>query len=154
MLILLIVHLTIYTVDAGKVIIQCYKKHLKHSSHIIVANICYMYLVRSKYARSISERCILFICCLLGYLLVLVYSVTRYFYFIIVKRKIILMFCNLQQLVQSKSFLALTKSIQQQCTMTQPALQLPIMRGLHQKPLSHVLGGNLLVSLPSSMTLS
>ena len=80
MLILLVVHLTIYTVDAGRVIILCCKKHLKHSSHIIAANICYMYLVRSKYGwRSISERCILFICCLLGYLLVLVYSVTRYF---------------------------------------------------------------------------
>ena len=37
MLILLIVHLTIYTEDAGRVIILCCKKHLKHSSHIIVA---------------------------------------------------------------------------------------------------------------------
>ena len=143
MLILLIVHLTIYTEGAGRVIILCCKKHLKHSSHIIAANICYMYLVRSKYGwRSISERCILFICCLLGYLLVLVYSVTRYFltlFYHIVRRKIILMFCNLQQLVQSKSFLALTKSGQQQCTMTQHALQLPIWTGLHQMPSSDAL---------------
>ena len=142
MLILLIVQLTIYTVDAGRVIILCCKKHLKHSSHIVAANICYMYLVRSRYGwRSISERCILFICCLLGYLLVLVYSATRYFLtlFYHSEKEIILMFCNLQQLVQSKSFLALTKSIQQQCTMTQPALQLPIRRGLHQMPLSHAL---------------
>ena len=60
-------------------------------------------------------------------------------YFIIVRKKIILMFCNLQQLVQSKSFLALMKSCQQQCTMTQPALQLLMWSGLHQKPLSHAL---------------
>ena len=58
-------------------------------------------------------------------------------YFIIVKRKIILMFCNLQRLVQSKSFLALMKSSQQQCTVTQHALQLPMLTGNHQIPLSH-----------------
>ena len=60
-------------------------------------------------------------------------------YFIIVRRKIILMFCNFQQLVQSKSSLAVTKSTQQQRTMMQHALQLPIWRGVDQIPSSHAL---------------
>ena len=44
--------------------------------------------------------------------------------------------CNFQQLVQSKSSLALTKSTQQQCTKIQHALQFPIWIGLHQMPSS------------------